>query len=153
MKFIGTKIDGKLVHPPAIAEEKRKHWESIPNGSMVESSFSVKRKDKTPNQLAAIWGLVMAQAVNQLEDLGHGTELIYNLPKPTGIPITKDDLISFFYSACPIYNEEGKHIGLSKSNTKEAAKFFEDVRSWMASQWYITIADPDPNWRTKCEAK
>ena len=148
MKFIGTKQDGQLIHAPAIAEEKRKYWERIKDGAIVESSLTVKRRDKTSNQLGAIWGLMISQAVSELDYRGYDTSFIYNLPEPTGIGITKDDLCQFFYNACPIYNES-ERITLSKSNTEQAAKFFNDVRNWMASQWQLHIPEPSQNWRNE----
>ena len=148
MKFPGVKTNGQLVHAPAIAEAKRKYWERAPEGAMIESSLTVKHKDKTSNQLGAIWGLMLTQAVSKLDDRGYDTSFIYNLSKPTGIAITKDDLCHFFYNACPIYNDN-QRITLSKSDTKQAAKFFDDVRDFMASQWGIYIPEPDPNWREK----
>ena len=149
MKFFGIKQDGKIVHPPAIAEEKRKFWERIPNGAEIESVITVKRGDKSQAQLGAIWGLMLAQAVIELDDRGYDTSFLYNLDKPTGIEIKSEDLCRFFYNVCPIYNGEGKYITLSKTNTAEAAKFFEDVRNWMSSQWSIIVEEPDKNWRNK----
>ena len=148
MKFIGTKQDGQLVHAPSIAEEKRKYWERVPEGAIVESSLTVKRRDKTTNQLGAIWGLMLSQAVSELDDRGYDTSFIYNLFNPTGIGITKDDLCHFFYQACPIYND-GERITLSKSNTEQAAKFFNDARNYMASQWGINIPEPNQDWKGK----
>ena len=146
MDFYGTKIDDRLVYPAAIAEEHRKFWNSIKDGAIVKSSLIVPREDKSNAQLGAIWGLMLSQAVNILEERGYDTSFIYNLRQPTGIGITKDDLCKFFYTACPIRNEDGKVITLSKANTVQAAKFFDDVRNWMAGQWAIVIADPNPDW-------
>ena len=146
MKFTGKKLDGKLVFPAFIKEERRKYWERIKDGSEVEESLSVKRPSKTQSQLGAIWGLLMSQAVSELEDRGYDTSFIYNLPKPTGNAITKEDLCKYFYAACPIYSA-GKIVTLSKANTIQASKFFEDVRNWMASQWSIVIPDPNPNFK------
>ena len=149
MDFIGKKIDGKFVAPAPIAEQARRYWERIKDGSDVVKSLTVPRKAKSDKQLGAIWGLMMTTATSELDDMGYDTSLIYNLPDPTGIAIGKDDLCDFFYSACPIRDEQGRRITLSKANTAEAAKFFEDVRSWMATQWGIVIPDPDPNWKNK----
>lgn len=147
MDFYGTKVGNNLVHPPAIAEEKRKFWGRIKEGASVKSSLVVPRPEKTNAQLGAIWGLMLTRAVLELEDRGYDTSFIYNLPEPTGIAISKDDLCKFFYNACPIYNEVGQNITLHKADIRQASKFFEDVRNWMASQWSITIPDPDKNWK------
>ena len=147
MKFLGTKTNGKLVHPAAVDELKRRYWERVPEGSIVESTLTIKHKDKTTSQLGAIWGLMIAQAVEQLEDRGYDTSFIYNLPNPTGIVIDKDSLCHYFYQACPIRDEGGAIISLSKASTAQAANFFDDCRNFMASQWSIYIAEPNPNWK------
>jgi len=149
MKFIGTKRDGKLVYPPVIAEKKRRYWERVPDGAVVESSLKQPRKNKSHDQVEMIWGLLMGKAVIELDDRGYDTSFLYNLPDPTGIKIEEEDLCRFFYQVCPIYNEDGQRITLSKTDTKQASDFFEKVRSWMASQWQIDIPDPDPNWKAK----
>ncbi len=154
MDFIGIKQDGKLFHPPAIAEQKRKHWDRIKEGAMVKSSLTVQRQDKSQNQLGAIWGLMMAQAVDELDSRGYDTSFILNIPKPTGIAIDKNALCLYFYNVCPIFRDAYKEgiwhgqsrITLSKADTKEAAKFFDDVRNFLASQWHIVVPEPDPNW-------
>lgn len=147
MDFIGTKREGKIVHPPAIAEQKRRHWESIKEGTMVKSSLTVMRKEKTQSQLGAIWGLMMAQAVIKFDDMALDTSYIYHLKNPTGNQVTKDILCKYLYEVCPIYNEDGKKITLSGSNTTQASKFFEDSRNQLASEYGIVISDPNPNWQ------
>ena len=149
MDFIGTKKNGQLHHPPAIAEQKRKHWERIPDGATVRSSITVQRQNKSQKQLGAYWGLAMATAVDELDDRGYDTSFLLNTPNPTGIAIDGHLLCEYFYNVCPIHNGEGQRITLSKADTKEAAKFFDDVRSFLSTQWQIVVAEPDPNWRQK----
>lgn len=147
MDFYGTKVGDKLVHLPAIAEAKRKFWGRIKEGASVKSSLVVPRPDKTNSQLGAIWGLMLTQAALELENRGYDTSFIYNLSEPTGIAISKDDLCQYFYNACPLFNEEGQNITLSKADIQQASKFFDDVRNWMSSQWSIIIPEPDKNWK------
>lgn len=149
MDFIGTKRDGNLEHAPAIAEQKRKFWDRIPDGAIVKSSLVVQRQDKSQKQLGAYWGLAMAMAVDVLDDRGYDTSFLYNTPNPTGNGIDKDLLCDYFYNVCPIFNDSGQRITLSKCDTKEAAKFFDDVRNFLASQWSIVIPEPDVDWRDK----
>ena len=147
MDFPGIKKDGKFVCPPAIAEQHRKYWDRIKDGTLVIKSLVVPRKDKTQNQLGAIWGLMLTQAELILDERGYDSSFLYNLDTPTGVRISKDTLCTFFYNICPIYNEKGEYITLSKADTKEAAKFFDDVRNFMASQWSIILEDPNKEWK------
>ena len=149
MDFIGKKSGGKLIYPPAVAEQKRRHWRSIPEGADVKSSLAVQRQARTNKQLGAIWGLMIAQAVTELDDRGYDTSFILNTPNPTGIAIDKNLLCDYFYNVCPIFDEDGKRITLSKMNIEQAMKFFGDVRNFLASQWSIVVPEPDVNWREK----
>ena len=147
MEYYGRKLGNKIVYSPAVAELRRRRWEKIKDGDIVKTSLTVPRKDKSQEQLGAIWGLMISTAIIELEDRGEDTSLILNTDKPTGIRISKRALCDYFYSICPMFNEGGDKITLSDSNTAEAAKFFEDVRNYMASQWGVIIPDPDKNWR------
>jgi len=146
VNFPGIKQNGKFQCPPAIAEQMRIYWARVPEGTRVIKSMKVPRANKSGEQLGAIWGLMIAQAVKALDDYGYDTSFLYNLPKPTGVGITSDDLCMYLYKACPIWSE-GKIITLSKASTSEAAKFFDDARNFIASQWGIHIPEPDPNWK------
>lgn len=149
MDFYGTKKDGKMVYPPAVAEKKRRYWNNVPEGATVKSSLVVPRKAKSYDQLEMIWGLMIAKAVILLEDGGFDTSYIYNLDKPTGNAIKERPLCNYLYEVCPIYNEDGKRITLSGSDTKQASQFFEECRNHLASKFGIVIQDPDPNWKDK----
>ena len=149
MDFIGTKIDGKPVFPAPVAELRRKAWDRIKEGGTFKSSLTVPREKRSKNQLGAQWGLAIATAVLAFEDLGWDTSILLNTPKPTGIAIDSKQLCNYLYNVCPTFNQAGKHITLSDMDTKEAAKFFEDTRNFMASQWNIVIPEPDPNWKER----
>ena len=148
MDFLGVKQNGKFVTPPAIAEEARKYWSRIKDGTPVVKSLTVPRQGKTNQQVRAIWGLLMAMTLNELNDKGYDTSFLLNISEPTGNPITKEQLCTYLYEVCPIYSE-GIKITLSKANIEEAAKFFEDCRNFIASQWGIHIPDPNPEWSKK----
>ena len=147
MKFFGTKKDGKLVYPPAIEEKKRRYWKKVPEGALVESSLTVKHRDKTKSQLGMIWGLMMAKAVIMLHDAAIDTSYIYKLKNPTGNPIKERALCDYLYEVCPIYTEDDKRITLSNADTKQASQFFEEARNHLASEFGIDIPDPNPNWK------
>lgn len=152
MKFLGTKKDGLLVHPLAIKEKKRRYWKKVPEGAIVESSLTVKRRDKTQSQLGMIWGLMMAKAVIMLHDAAIDTSYLYKLDKPTGNPIKERPLCDYLYEVCPIINEDGEKITLRYADTKQASEFFEEARNQLASEFGVNIPDPNKMWK-ELEAK
>lgn len=152
MKAIGIKKGNGAVYPPLIKESRGKKWADIKDGTEIWTDFGVVRQLRSSEQLGAIFGLMLTRAVVILTDRGEDTSLIYNLAKPTGVAISVNNLKDYFYAATPMYNEQGIKIRLSKANTKEAAKFFDDVRNYLASQWSITIPEPDKNWREKLDS-
>lgn len=151
MKAIGIKKDNSVVYPPLIKESRGKRWADIKDGTEIWTDFGVVRQLRSSEQLGAIFGLMLTRAQIILADRGSDTSLIFNLVKPTGIAISVENLKDYFYSATPMYNEMGVSVRLSKATTKEAAKFFDDIRNYMASQWSIVIPDPEKNWREKLD--
>lgn len=149
MKILGVKQNGKFVADPSANSQAKHWWEAIKDGTPILKSLEVYRSPKTDKQLGAIFGLMLAKAKCELDHRGIDTSFIFKLENPTGIDICIEDLKQYFYTTCPIYNEEGIRITLSKSNTKEAARFFDDVRAWLASQWSIVVPEPDPDWKDK----
>ncbi len=149
MKVPGTKINGKFIANPGMGIIAKNFWEAIKDGTPLIKTMEVVRKSKSGKQLGAIFGLMLTRAAVELADKGWDTSYIYKLDNPTGIEISVDDLKQYFYTVCPIYNEEGIRISLSKSNTKEAAKFFDDCRNYLASQWEIHVPEPDPSYKDK----
>ena len=147
MKFLSQKEDGVLTFAPHIAGQRNQFIDRLKDGETVEETLTVLRPSKTQKQLGAFWGLAMSIAVAELDDRGYDTSFLLNTPKPTGIAITKALLCEYLYNVCPIFDEDGKRITLSKADTQQAAKFFDDSRNFMASQWSITIPEPSPLWR------
>jgi hypothetical protein len=151
MKSVGKIKDGVLYFPPAVNQARKDFIARHKDDTIMEETLSVPRASKSQSQLGAIWGLALATVVSELDDRGYDTSFILKTPHPTGIAITADLLCEYMYQACPMYNEEGIRITLSKSNTKEAAKFFDDCRNFWATQWQIYVPEPDRDWRNKNE--
>jgi len=149
VKFKGQKKNGKAVFPPAIAELKRRAWEKVPEGMYFETSLVVPRNPKSYAQVKTHWGMVIGAAILKFADTGVDTSFIFNLETPTGNPITGDQLTAYLYEVCPIYNDDGKKITLSRMNTEQASRFFETCRNHLASRFGVVIPDPNPEMRSK----
>ena len=104
-------------------------------------------KPKTHAQVKTIFGLAIAQIVADFETRGWDSSMLLNMPKPTGVEVSKGLLKEFLYAVCPIYDDNDKLITLSKADTRQAAKFFDEIRNYAASQWSLYIPEPDPRWK------
>lgn len=126
----------------------RQHYmTSIKDGTRIIEVVTRDTKPKTYAQVKTIFGLAIAQIVAEFESRGWDSSMLLNMPKPTGVAISQGLLKEFLYATCPIYDESDKLITLSKSDTRQAAKFFDDIRNYAASQWSVYIAEPNPNWK------
>ncbi len=126
----------------------RQHFlTSIKDGTRVIETITRDTKPKTHAQAKTIFGLAIAQIVAEFNDRGWDSSMLLNMPKPTGVEVSKGLLKEFLYAVCPIYDDNDKFITLSKADTRQAAKFFDDIRNFSASQWSIYIAEPNPNWK------
>jgi len=148
MKSVGKIKDGRLLFPAPINEARRQFIARLKDDTTVEETLIVPRSSKTQKQLGAIWGLALANVVQELDYRGYDTSFIFNTPNPTGIGISSDMLCEYMYQVCPTYNEDGKRITLSKMDTAQAAKFFDDCRNFWSS-WSIYVPEPDPQWKEK----
>lgn len=126
----------------------RRNWlKNLTDGTLISEELSVCRKPKTWKQVKTHFGLVISMILETFSDNGWDSSILLNLPNPTGVEVTKGMLQEYLYAACPVHNEAGERVTLSKMNTVEESKFFEMVRNFSASQWGCYIPDPDPNWK------
>ncbi len=149
MDFLGTKLNGKRHHELVVLENMRRFWGKIKEGQSFTLSLKVLRMDKTNQQVKAVWGMVIGMTLVYLEDQGYDTSYIYNLAQPTGNAITKDQLMQYLYEVCPITDDDGSRKTLSKADMPQTAKFFDDCRNFIASQWGLHIPEPNPEWKIK----
>ena len=150
VKSYGQKKNGVLEVPDVQVEAENDWLASLKDGTIVVREHRIFRRGKTHNQLGAQFGLLIKTAVQDLEDRGEGTEIFFNSPDPSGVKIDEDMLKNYFYIRCPIYNDKGNRITLSKADTTQASKHFSDCQNILASRPFsIFIPDPDKNWREK----
>lgn len=130
-----------------IQSKSRQQWlASLKDGTRVKETLVRETKEGTYQQIKTIFGLVIAMIVTGFNDLGWDSSYLLKTDLPTGVPITKGLLKEYFYIVCPIEDEEGNRITLSKANIMQRMKFIDDTRNFAASQWGMDIPDPNPNW-------
>lgn len=121
-------------------------------------AIEIKRavKSKSQEQLGAHFGLMIQEAIAKANDDGMDTStFLKELVKddiPSGVGLTKDFLKEIFYALCPIYDDEGRRVTLSKASTLQASKHFNDCRNLLAGHG-IFIDEPNPRWKEKESAE
>ena len=148
MKLTLQKIQGQ-VRDRERAIQQFNEWLDSEKDGCLQWEGKRARKPKSQEQLGAIFGLAIAMIIAEFNDLGMDTSYLLKTDKPTGIGVTADLLKEYFYAVCPIFDDDGKRVTLSKMSTKQAAEFFDAIRNYASSQWGIVIPDPDRNWDRK----
>ena len=148
VEIIGTAKNGRFVSTPA-QERLSTSWLQDCEGSFVRKRLTKVGKNKSHQQVKTIFGLALRHVTAELADRGEDTSLVFGQSDPTGIPIDENLLKVFFYSVCPMFNDDGNVITLSDDDctTAVASQFFEKIQAWAASKWAIYIPDPDTSWR------
>jgi len=130
--------------------ESRKHYLVSMEGKPVTEILKKTVKSKSNKQVRTHFGLllktVIVQANNEGIDTSDFLKLIVQDDLPTGVGLTNDFLHQLFLNVCPVYDEDGRKVTLSKMTTEQASKWLEDCRNLLASRG-IYISDPDPNWK------
>ena len=148
-EFHGIARDGNLELPITQLKLRESYLSSLKDGTRGIETLRKEGKQKTLEQVKTHWGLVVSTILLEFDNYGWDCSILYNLPKPTGVPVNRDMLHQFFYALFPTYGESGKLITMSSEEwtTEHSSRLFENVRNFSASQWSIYIPDPDPNWK------
>jgi hypothetical protein len=150
LTIIGIIRDGDIEVSGHQAELRRQWILGQKEGAVIRETLEKQALPKTHQQCKAHFGLALATIVTEFDDNGWDASMLLNLPTPTGVGITKDMLQVFFYALFPVFNE-GKQVTLSKMNTAQASKFFDNIRNFASSQWQIVIPEPNSEWRKLAE--
>ena len=152
MKFYAHPTeDGRL---RMSSEQTMSRWQFLPSfkpEDVIEETLKKYHQPKSRKQLGAWFGLFCKIVLAEFDDRGWDTSYIFRLDKPTGIGISVDLLKEFMYAMRPAYNDAGDRITIRNMDTTKMAQFFDDCRNWAASQWSITVPEPDPRWREKIQ--
>lgn len=143
-KLYAQKIEDKkmeLENPDAYREFQEN---ALPGRYTIEIERT--KKAKTTKQCAVIFGLMIEQALHQMEEQTIGVEelmrylLANDIPK--GQKVTRDYLHQLMYIICPTTNERGDRLTLSKMDTTQASSLFERFRTILAP---LGVVIDDPN--------
>jgi len=146
IEFYTQKLDGEPFKPSKYDESLFTLFEKQAPAGRYKITIARKLPDKSQKQLGVIFGLVIGKTLAAFDDLGYDTSYLLKLDKPTGTEVTVELLKEYLYAVCPIFDEQGKRVTLSKMDVAQATKFINDIRNFISSQWEIYIDDPDKDW-------
>ena len=152
IKIYGRKQDEHIIHKE---DQKRLYLSwllNIKDGTLIVSTHKIFRPHKTYQQVKTHFGLLINTVIVKANDEGIDTSrflrMLVREDLPTGIGLTKDFVHQLLYALCPVYDEEGGRVTLSKMNTEQASFFLNMCRNLLAGRG-IYIPDPNPNWKKK----
>jgi len=148
LELHGQSKDGKFVMSKAQYALKQDFLRKNEGKNVVEI-LKKEVKQRSYEQLKAHFGLALQNIVDTFDERGWDSSFIYNMEKPTGVPVNKAMLQQYFYALYPTINEKGEFITLSHEDftTVKEMEFFDAIRNHASSQWSIYIPDPDQSWR------
>lgn len=146
----GTIKNGHIELTAVQADLRQRTLANYKDGTRIVEIIKREVHAKSWEQVKMHWSLTVGTIKAAFDDRGVDTSaLIPHAKLPTGTPVSRGLLQEYIYAVCPIFDDDGNRITLSKMSTVQASEFFESIRNYFASNWGIVIHDPDPNWRDK----
>lgn len=139
-EFHYIKLDGKLTLSPIQWELKQRYVDSLKDGAFVRGTLKREGNVKTHKQVKTQFGLVVEMIRLRLEEMGVDV---------CGVSVNKEMVYDILKKACGGVGDMGEILGLSEMTTTQASQFFENCRTWAATQLSLNIPNPDINWREK----
>jgi galactokinase len=151
LESYGQGMDGELVLTLPQLESRKQYLVSM-EGKGVTEILKKTVKSKTNKQVRTHFGLLIKTIIVKTNDEAIDTseflKLIVRSDLPSGVGLTSDFLHQLFLNVCPVYDDEGRKVTLSKMTTDQASKWFEECRNLLSSRG-IYVSDPNPNWKNE----
>lgn len=138
MEFHGEIQNGKLILPPLQKNLMERFLSSLKSGTRLRLTLKREGDSKSASQVRAHFGLVVQMVRERLIEMG--VDVCGVKPNATMV----HDILKM---ACGGVGDDGETLGLSEMTVGQAAAFFENCRTWAATQLSLDIPEPDKNWR------
>uniref|UniRef100_A0A6M3JC02 Uncharacterized protein n=1 Tax=viral metagenome TaxID=1070528 RepID=A0A6M3JC02_9ZZZZ len=139
IEFFGKVKDSQLWLPRQQVQ-LRQHFLSQIEGKAVYETLRKAGPSKSLNQVKAHFGLAVQLIRERMIELGWGI---------AGVEPNKEFIHEILTKCCGGVGEDGAVVRLSDMTTSQAAAFFDNIRTWSATQLNLCIPDPDPAWKEK----
>jgi len=148
LTIFGTKKDKGIQASKDQMMLRQQYMDSLKEGTEVSVTYKTIGQAKTHKQVKTHFGLVIATILEAFNDRGWDTSILLG-GGTSGVPVSKGLLQEYLYIVCPMYDDDGNRITLSNKNVTsvKCSQWFDDIRNYAASKWYIVIPDPNPEWR------
>jgi flavodoxin len=139
LTLLGSKQGRQIQRSETQLNQFYQWLDNLKDGTMIKAEYKIFRAKHSDNQRKAHFGLVVDMIRQQMEELGWDI---------CGVLPNKKMIHEILKKCCGGVGSNGETMGLSEMDTEQASKFFENCRTWAASQLSLNIPDPDPNWKS-----
>jgi len=140
MEFYGRIQKGVITRSETVNRLRTQFLNSLKDGTGVRETITRVKPHKTYQQVKVHFGLVVEMIRQRLIEMGVDV---------CSIAPNKEMVHDILKQACGGVGDMGEVLGLSQMTIEQASKFFENCRTWAATQLSLDIPDPNPNWRDK----
>ena len=140
MECLATIKNGQLTLPTIQQELRQQYLASMKDGQLIRIKYTKVAPQKTHQQVKTHFGLVVEMVRRKLEEMGMDI---------CGVACNKQMVYDILIKACGGVGEMGETLTLSQMTVEQASQFFDNCRTWTATQLQLVIPDPNINWKTK----
>jgi len=144
MELYPTIRNHRKHYPPVQMAFKEAYFLSIKDGTILKESYSKMGKPKSHKQCKAMFAVPVELVRLKLKEMHIDV---------CCCEVNREQVYDILKKACFGVGDHGETLGLSEMTTEQANQAYKNCQQWAASQIFLDIPDPDPNWREKKKAK
>jgi len=134
--------NGGMNYAGGSLNQRNSYLASLKPGTLLEVEIKPHRPKKTARQCRAYFGVLIRRVKEYLDDNGQTVTLM-----GLDVPWTAELIKEWFYAACDPRDDDGEKLTISKMDTVQMVRFFDECRDAVARTWGLPVPDPDPNYR------
>jgi len=137
-EFHGIARGGNMELPITQLRLRESYLASLKDGTKIVEKLQIEGKSKTNQQVKAHFGLIVALIRDKMDELGWDI---------CGVLPNKIMIHEILKKSCGGVGDDGELISMRDMTVKQAMEFFDNCRKWAATQLFLDIPNPDPNWK------
>ena len=143
-EFHYQKLNGRMTLSDTQERLRAHYLTTLKDGTRVKEVLAREIPEGTRQQAAAHFGLIVEMIRQQMAEMGFDI---------CGIAPNKKMIHDILKLACGGVGDNGEVKRFRDMNIAQRSKFFDNCRTWAATQLQLVIPDPDPNYKLNRSAK